>query len=362
MTKLAEKPKSSPAPRGQMRRRVLLIAGPVLLVALGLYFYLHGGRILTSDNAYVHANKLVITSEASGSVVELAVRDNERVAAGRLLFRLDDSLYRIRVDEARARLEAARTELATLRASYRQKLALIDEARAQTAFADRELQRQQALAQKDVLTESDFDKAQHAVEAARKHVGVLEQDAATVLAALNGDPDLPDDKDARITVAQAELAAAERDLAKTVVRAPAAGIVTNTSNLPVGKYLAAGQPAFSLVASDDLWIEANLKETDLAYVKAGDPVEIEIDAYPQHGLRGHVVAIGPATGAEFALIPAQNASGNWVKVVQRVPVRIAMDANPSELQPLRAGLSAEVRIDTGHIRALGDLVANASRE
>lgn len=361
MSNTAEKPTNVPPSRPGARRLGLLLGGPVLLVAAGLYLYLHGGRIEASDNAYVHANKLTITSEVPGSVVEVAVRDNEPVAAGRLLFRLDDSLYRIRVDEARARLTSGRTELATLRAAYRQKLALTEEAKEQIAFATRELQRQETLASGQVATEADLDKAQHAVEFARKHAEVLQQDALTVLASLSGDPDLPDDKSARIAAAQAELAAAERDLAKTAVRAPAAGIVTNVSNLPVGKYLAANQPAFSLIATDDPWIEANLKETDLTYVKTGDPVEIEIDTYPQHKLQGRVMAVGPATGAEFALIPAQNASGNWVKVVQRIPVRISVDTHDAA-RPLRAGMSAEVRIDTGHIRVLGDLLGFARRD
>jgi len=346
--------------RGVLRRG-LLIGGPVLLVAIGLYLYLHGGRIVTSDNAYVHANKLTITSEVAGSVVEVGVRDNEPVTAGRVLFRLDDSLYRIRVDEARARLNSVRTELAALRATYRQKLALVEEAREQIAFAARELQRQQTLASGNVSTEADLDKARHTVEFARKHVDVLQQDAAMVLASLNGDPELPDTKSARVAAAQAELAGAERDVEKTIIKAPIAGTITNLSNLPVGKYLAASQPAFSLVANDEIWIEANLKETELTYVKTGDPVEIEIDTYPQHELQGRLEAIGPATGAEFALIPAQNAAGNWVKVVQRIPVRISVGAHDAA-RPLRAGMSAEVRIDTGHVRALGDLFGSARQD
>ena len=333
----------------------------MLLVAIGLYFYLHGGRIVTSDNAYVHANKLTITSEVAGSVVEVGVRDNEPVAAGRLLFRLDDSLYRIRVDEARARLNSVRTELATLRATYRQKLALVEEAKEQIAFAVRELQRQETLASGNVSTEADLDKARHTVEFARKHVDVLQQDATMVLASLNGDPELPDPKSARVAAAQAELAGAERDVEKTIIKAPIAGTITNLSNLPVGKYLAASQPAFSLVANDDVWIEANLKETELTYVKTGDPVEIEIDTYPQHELQGRLEAIGPATGAEFALIPAQNAAGNWVKVVQRIPVRISV-ASHDAARPLRAGMSAEVRIDTGHVRAFADLFGSARQD
>jgi membrane fusion protein (multidrug efflux system) len=341
-------------------RRALLIAGPLLLGLAGLYLYLKGGRIETSDNAYVHAAKLTVTSEVPGSVVEVGVHDNEPVQAGQLLFRLDDSLYRIRVAEARARLESVRTDLATLRASYRQKLALVAEAQEQIAFSERELARQETLVTGRAGTEAAVDHARHAVDFARRHLEVLQQDAATVLASLAGDPDLPDGKSARIAAAQAELDAATRDVEKTVVKAPTAGIVTNVSNLPLGKYLAANQPAFSLIADDNLWIEANLKETELTFVRPGNPVEIGFDTYPSRKFHGKVLAIGPATGAEFALIPAQNASGNWVKVVQRIPVRISIEAEGAT-GTLRAGMSAEVAIDTGHIRSLGDLFGASGR-
>ena len=354
---------SSPAtkpsrPRRKTKRRVLLIAGPVVLATAGLFFYLHGGRIVSSDNAYVEAPKLTVTSEVAGRVVAVPVHDNERVTAGQVLFRLDDSLYRIRVDGARARLDSVRIDLATLRASYRQKLALVAEAREQVAFAAQELKRQETLVAGHAGTAAAVDDARHALDYARKHLEVLQQDAAAVLTSLAGDPDLPDNKSARIAAAQAELDAARRSLEKTVVTAPSAGVVTNVTNLPVGKYLEANQPAFSLVADDHPWIEANLKETELTYVKTGDPVEIEVDTYPDTQFHGHVTAIGPATGAEFSLIPAQNASGNWVKVVQRIPVRISVE-NPDPAHPLRAGMSTEVDIDTGHVRTLAGLFGGA---
>ncbi|HVU23696.1 MAG TPA: HlyD family secretion protein [Opitutus sp.] len=342
------------ASRRQTRRRILLAAGPVVLAAAGLYFYLHGGRVVSSDNAYVQATKLTVTSEVAGRVVAVPVHDNEQVRAGQVLFRLDDSLYRIGLAGARARLDSARTDLATLRASYRQKLALVAEAREQVAFAGQELQRQETLVSGHAGTEAAADHARHALDYARKHLEVLQQDAAAALTALAGDPNLPDVQSARIASAQAELDAAQRSLGKTVVTAPSAGIVTNVTNLPVGRYLEANQPAFSLIAVGAPWIEANLKETELTHVKTGDPVKIEVDTYPDRDFRGRVIAIGPATGAEFALIPAQNASGNWVKVVQRIPVRISVE-NPDPARPLRAGMSTEVDIDTGHVRTLAEL-------
>ena len=348
-------------PRRRFVRRALLLGGPILLLAVGLFVYLRGGRYVTSDNAYVHADKLTITSEVAGSVVEVAVRDNQPVAVGQVLCRLDDSVYRIALNEARAQLDAARTEVATLRATYRQKQAQIAEAGEQAAFAERELKRQQELATGNVATEAELDRARHALEAAHHHVAVLQQDAATALAALGGNPDQPDEQFARIAAARARIAAAERDLEKTILKAPIAGVVTNVSNIAIGKYLTAAQPAFSLIATDHVWIEANLKETELTYVKPGDAVTVGIDTYPHHEWRAKVATIGPATGAEFSLIPAQNASGNWVKVVQRIPVRIEVEnSNPAE--PLRAGMSAEVKIDTGHVRHLGDLTHVARRD
>lgn len=327
-----------------------------MLLAAALGFYLHGGRSVSSDNAYVHASKLTVTAEVGGTVKEVAVRDNDLVQAGQVLFRLDEEPYRIAADQAKAQLAAVRLELATTRGSYRQKLAAIEEAKEQTAFAERELTRQTELRNREVASAAAFDEAQHAVEAARRRVGVLQQDAATTLASLGGDANAPDEKNPRYAAAKANLDKAERDLRNTVVKAPLAGIVTNVANLPVGRVLPATQPAFSLVATHDVWIEANLKETEITYLRPGDRVDIEIDSYPGRHWSGHVGDIGPATGAEFALIPPQNASGNWVKTVQRLPVRVELDSNDAA-RPLRAGMSAEVKIATNHTRSLHDIVA-----
>lgn len=346
--------KQASAPAGTpWRRRVLLIAGPVLLAAAGLFFYLHGGRVISSDNAYVHADKLTVTSEVAGAVVEVAVRDNQHVAAGHLLFRLDDEAYRIARAEAQAQLAAVRVELGTLRGSYRQKLAAIAEAQEQMAYDERELARQEALTASNVTAAAELEKARHLVEADRRRVEVLQSEAATVMASLGG-ADLPDEQNPKFMSARARLERAERDLRNTVVRAPIAGVVANITNLPAGRYLQAGQPAFVLVATDNVWIDANLKETELAHLRAGNPVTIKIDSYPGRRWQGQVSDIGPATGAEFALIPPQNASGNWVKVVQRIPVRLKVEGGDAD-HPLRAGMSAEVEIDTGHTRSLRDL-------
>ncbi len=345
---------AEPSARAKRRRRLLLWGGPLLLVAAELFFYLHGGRVVKSDNAYVHADKLTVTTEVAGTVRAVEVVDNQHVKAGDVLFRLDDEPYRIAVAQASAQRNAVRLDLATQRGTYRQKLAALDEAKEQLAFAERELARQEELRERAVNSEADLDQARHTVDTARKHVAVLQQDAATVLTSLGGSLDAPDEKNPRYAAAQANLEKAERDLRHTVITAPIDGIVTNVSNLPVGRLLQPTQPAFALVGTGSVWIEANLKETEITYLKSGDPVRVAIDAYPHHEWRGHVADLGPATGAEFALIPPQNASGNWVKVVQRIPVRVQLeDEDPKH--PLRSGMSAEVKIDTGRTRSLRDL-------
>ncbi len=339
--------------RRPWRRRVLLLAGPLAILAGGLYFYLHGGRVVTSDNAYVHADKLTVTTEVAGAVTEVDVRENQRVTAGQVLFRLDDELYRIAVAQAVAQLNGVRLDLGTLRGTYQQKLAAIDEAREAAGFAERELRRQEELSRTQVASVAQLDEARHAVDAAHRRMQVLEKDAATVLASLGG-LDRPDEQNPRFVQAKAQLDKAERDLRNTVIRAPISGIAANVTNLPVGSFLEPAQPAFTLVATDHVWIEANLKETELTYLRAGNPVTIEVDTYPHHKWVGRVADIGPATGAEFALIPPQNASGNWVKTVQRIPVRVRIESQDPR-RPLRTGMSAEVSIDTGHTRSLRDL-------
>lgn len=357
MSETVSVPPSRPTRRGL--RRLLLVAGPLVVVAAGLYFYLHGGRVVSSDNAYVRADKLTVTTEVAGAVREVLVGDNEHVTAGAVLFRLDEEPYRIALDQAQAQLAATKLDLATMHGSYRQKVAAIAEAREQAEFAVREFRRQEALTERNVNTEAALDQARHTVAAAEARVATLERDAAATLASLGGE-NLPDAQNPRVLAAQAMVAAAERDLRHCVVRAPIDGIVANVTNLPVGRYLQPGQAAFTLVATSHVWIEANLKETELTYVASGNPVEIEIDTYPHRKLHGHVEAVGAATGAEFALIPAQNASGNWVKTVQRIPVRVQIETVDRD-HPLRAGMSAQVEIDTGHRRSLGDLARGFGR-
>jgi membrane fusion protein (multidrug efflux system) len=317
--------------------------------------YLAGGRYVTTDNAYVRADKLTVSTDVSGIVAEVLVGDNDTVQKGQVLFRLDDEPYRITVDGARAQLGTVRNELATVQATYRQNLAQIEQARADVTFAEAQSQRQQDLMRRGVTTQVALDQAQHDLNAARQRLSAAQRQAEATVAQLGGKADDKIENHPRVRQAQAQVDKAERDLRHTVVRAAMAGVVAKVDALQVGEYLPAAQPAFNLVAADHVWVEANPKETDLTFLKPGDPATVTIDAYPGREWHASVARISPASGAEFSVLPAQNASGNWVKVVQRVPVRLRVEI-PQDGPPLRAGMSADVSIDTGHTRSLGDLM------
>ena len=367
----AEAPVQSPAPddsnsapaaprsRRKGLRRLLFVLGPAALLAGGAGMYLAGGRYVTTDNAYVRADKLTVATDVSGIVAEVLVGDNDTVQKGQVLFRLDDEPYRIALDGARAQLGTVRNELATLQATYRQNLAQVEQARADVTFAEAQSQRQQDLMRRGVTTQVALDQAQHDLNAARQRLNAAQRQAEASLAQLGGKADDKIENHPRVRGAQAQVDKAERDLRHTVVRAAMAGIVAKVDALQVGEYLPAAQPAFNLVATDHVWIEANPKETDLTFLKRGDPATVMVDAYPGREWHASVASISPASGAEFSVLPAQNASGNWVKVVQRVPVRLRVDI-PQDAPPLRAGMSADVSIDTGHTRSLGDLTRRGS--
>jgi membrane fusion protein (multidrug efflux system) len=336
-------------------RRVLLALGPLALAAAAISLWLGGGRYVTTDNAYVRADKVAVNADVAGTVVEIAVGENQRVAAGDLLFRLDDEPFRIALAAAEAQLASVRNDIAALEATWRQRLAEIRQAEADIAWYESEFRRQSELAQRNVASQAKLDEARHDLEAARQRLSGLRQDAEAVLARLGGDADRPVEEQAAYRRAFADLEKARRDLRRANILAPIDGIVTRVQNLQVGSYLEPGQPAFALVAVDRAWVEANPKETDVTYVKPGDPATVSVDAYPGRRWTGRVASLSPGTGAEFAILPAQNASGNWVKVVQRVPVRIELDPTPGA-PTLRAGMSVEVEIDTGHRRSMRDLL------
>jgi len=341
-------------------RRLLLALGPIVVLAGGLAAYTAGGRYVSTDNAYVHAGKLTVATDVSGIVADVAVKESQKVEKGQVLFTLDQEPFRIALAGAEANLGIVRNQLVTLQATWRQKQAQVAQAKTDAAFYETGFQRQQDLLKRGVASQAAYDQAKRDLDAARERVVMAQNDADATLAQLGGKADAPIEQNASYLAAQAQVDKARRDLSRTTVLAPIPGIVTNVDALQVGEYLPAAQPAFSLVSAADVWIEANPKESDLAYLKAGAPAVVTIDAYPGREWQATVTSLAPATGTEFSVLPAQNATGNWVKVVQRVPIRLAVQM-PADSPPLRTGMSATVEIDTGHRRHLGDLLDAAKR-
>src|SRR5689334_11962775 len=339
-------------------RRALLAAGPLVVLVGALFAYLSGGRYVSTDNAYVHAGKVTVSTDVSGIVANVAVKESQKVEKGQVLFTLDQEPFRIALAGAEANLGTVRNQLVTLQATYRQKQAQVAQARTDVAFYETNFQRQQDLLKRGVSAQATYDQAKRYLDAARERVTMAQNDAAATLAQLAGNVDAPIEQNPTYLAAQAQVDKARRDLNRTTVTAPIPGIVTNVDALQVGEYLPAAQAAFSLVSSADIWIEANPKESDLTYLKAGASAVVTIDAYPGREWHATVTSLAPATGTEFSVLPAQNATGNWVKVVQRVPIRLGVQMPPAA-PPLRAGMSATVEIDTGHRRHLGDLVVAA---
>ncbi len=330
-------------------RPFLLLVLPALALAGAGVVYLRGGRYVETDNAYVKAEKVPVSAEVSGPVLEVLVKENEKVAAGQPLFRLDPASFQVAVARAEARLSQVRTDLGALKASYREKQAEIVLARTRQAFVQKDQQRQADLMSERLISASAFDSARLTTDLARDQVAALGQDLERIAQSLGGSIDAPVERHPSYLAAKAELDQAKLDLARIEVRASMAGTVTKPPR--PGQHLEAGSMVMALVVSGNLWVEANFTETDLTYVHPGQPVEIHIDTFPDQLFKGEVESLSPATGAEFSVIPAQNATGNWVKIAQRVPVRIRIEPTPG-LKDLRAGLSTDVVIDTGHRRRL----------
>jgi membrane fusion protein (multidrug efflux system) len=346
-------------PRIERRRaRALLLLGvPLAAAAAALYIYAEGGRHLETDNAYVKVHIIAVSAEVAGRVAEVAVRDNQQVAQGQLLFRIDSVPFEMAVARAGAQLANARTDVETLRADYRVALADATEAEERIRFLGLQLERQRRLREQGMVREDAYDEARHNLDAARARLTALHERAGRGLAGLGGDAKLPAERHPRVLEAQVALDTAALELARTRVDAPAAGTVSNLKLQP-GMNVARGVAAFSLIQAGEPWIEANFKETQLASMRVGLVARVVADAYPGVEWRARVSAIAPATGAEFALLPPQNATGNWIKVVQRVPVLFAIEPDgraAAERPALRAGMTVNIRIDTGRSRGLPDL-------
>ncbi len=335
-------------------RMILLLLGPLVVIVGGIYVYLSGGRYVGTDNAYIQADKLTVTTDVSGVVASIEVKEGQLVKAGDVLFKLDEEPFRIALNGAQAQLAVVGADLAAQQANYREKLADIKRAEADLDFYNREFDRQSSLAGRGIASQATLDTARRNRDSAQQSIDAFQQQAAALLAQLGGAPNLPLDQQARYKQAQAVVDTAQRNLRRAVVTAPISGIVTNVKKLQLGQYLPAAQGAFNLVSNDLVWVDANPKETDLTYVKLGDKATVTVDSYPGRAFDATVCSISPATGAEFSLLPAQNSSGNWVKVVQRIPVRVCVD-QPQDGPRLRAGMSVVVEIDTGHQRHFSDL-------
>ena len=326
----------------QRLRWPLIVGGPLLIAAIVAYFLITGGKTQTTDDAYVQIAKAPVAPSIGGRVTDVYVHENEVVKRGQVLFRLDTRDLAATAEAAQATVANASLQVAALRASYQQQQAMVQAAKDQLAYATTEAAREKNLANVGVASQAQVDQANHAVLAAKQQLAASQQQAAQVLANLGGNPNLPAPAAPGVMQAQAQLDRAKLNIAYGTVFAPADGIVTRVDQMPVGAYLNASQTGFWLLSGTP-WIEANFKEDQLAHMKVGQPVTIKIDAY-SGDLKGHVASFSPGTGQAFSALPAQNATGNWVKVVQRLPVRISFDRAPPDMAG-RAGLSAKVTVD-----------------
>jgi membrane fusion protein (multidrug efflux system) len=341
--------------RRSLKRPVLFALLPVALV-VGGYYYVNGGQVMSTDNAYIRADMVGLTTDVSGIVDQIDVHENEAVKKGEVLFSLKADSFRIALDGAKAQLGAVRNQILNLEASYQQSLAEITQAEADIPYFQTEFDRQQNLLNSSAATRTAFDQAKHNLQAGQQKVAVAKAQAATTLAQLGGNADQPAEQNPLYLEAQAKVDDAQRQLDHSVVKAPFDGIATNVNSLQPGSYLEASTQAFSLVGANNLWIDASPKETELTYVKPGQSVTIYVDTYPGVTWKGKVESISPASGSSFSLLPAQNTTGNWVKVVQRIPMRVSIEDQAGK-PPLRVGMSTVVDVDTGHARGLPDFVS-----
>ena len=347
---------SGPKPLRERLRVPLMLALPVLLAAAGLYWYLTSGRYESTGDAYLRAAQVAISANVSGRVSEVDVRDNQRVRRGQTLFQLDARPFRIAVEAARAHLAAARLQVQSLKADYQQRLVGLRSAESALAYADREYRRQSRLLASGISSRSQVDRAQLALSEARQSVAAAKQEITAALAQLGGDPDIKVASHPLVEQAQAALDRALLELSYATVTAPSDGIVTEVDHLQVGSYLPAATPAFVLVSMHDVWVQADFKEDQLARMRPGDPATVQIDAYPGKTFHAVVTSITPGTGSQFSVLPPQNATGNWVKVVQRLKVRLHLDGS---LPVVRSGLSATVTVDTRPHSSRHTIAANA---
>jgi membrane fusion protein, multidrug efflux system len=328
----------------RLRWPLMSLAG-IAVLAGGAYFYFTGGRYQNTDDAYAQAATVSISSNVAGRVSEVEVRDNELVHRGATLFKLDDAPYRIAVSDAAAHLADTRLQIESLKSTYRQRQVELRAARDTQSYAQQQYDRQTRLITSGIASQAQFDQAAHALDTARQQVANVQQQIGVALANLGGDPNIVPERHPLVAQAQAALDRAQLNLSYTVISAPTDGVVAKVEQLQVGDTIAASAPVFALVSTRDVWIEANFKEVQLARMRPGQLATVRIDRYPGREFSAKVTSVSPSTGSQFSLLPPENATGNWVKVVQRVPVRLQLTRGDAGFL-LQAGLSADVTVDT----------------
>ncbi|MFH0299257.1 HlyD family secretion protein [Bradyrhizobium sp. 31Argb] len=365
-----DNPASAPAktdqPRGLMaglrryRRFLLLVVLPLVVLVGGVVFYLNGGRYVSTDDAYVGAQKVLITPDISGKIEKVVVKEGQQVKERDVLFEIDPVPFRLAVDQAKGALDQARTTYDNLVANIRIYGQMLDLAQRGVDLKQRDVDRKQSLVKSNFGSQLDLDNAATSLVTASAQAEFIKQQISSSKAQLLGNPDLPLEQFPPYAQAKAKLDDAQRNLDHTVMRAPMAGTATQVEQIQLGRFIAAGTPVFSIIDVANPWVDANPKESDFTYVAVGQPVDLEVDAFPNHTFKGTVGSLSPGTGAQFAILPPQNATGNFVKVVQRVPVRIYFDQNDRMVRKLKAGMSVYATIDTNHRRTLSGLLGLSS--
>jgi membrane fusion protein, multidrug efflux system len=338
--------------RSRRRDRVrwgLFALLPLVLLGGG-YYYVTGGQIMSTDDAYVQADRVGISTDVSGIVQDVAVKDNEHVAAGQVLYRLDPRQFQIALDNAKANLSQIALSIDAMKQDYHRMESDVAAQQAQVDLDQKNYERNAMLLKTATVSQAVFDQARYTLDNDKGKLAALQRQVQVQLAKLGGDPEIPTTDHPQYRQAKAMVDEEQRQLDHTVITAPFAGTVTNVPSIAPGKYLSASTTAFFLVDTDHVWVDATPKETELTYVRPGQKATISVDTYPDAEWHGVVESVSPAAAQEFSLLPAQNTSGNWVKVVQRVPMRIRIDTTDKNLPPLRAGMSVVVDVDTGHAR------------
>jgi membrane fusion protein (multidrug efflux system) len=336
-------------------RRVLMIGGVVVVAVAALGAWLTGGRYVSTDDSYIASAKLMVSTDVSGLVQTVNVKEGQYVNQGQVLFTLDPTPFKIALQNAQSQLAQTVQTVESTKADYQQNLAAVDVQKAQVDLDQRNFVRYAALVKANAIAPATYDQARLALAGAQQQLDAAQQTAKSELAKLNGDPNIAPQKTPQYQQAQAQVSEMQRQLDHSIVRAPFSGVVSEVDSLQPGTLVISAMSSFSttsavgLVATKDVWVEAQMKETDLTLVKLGQPVDVEIDTYPGRTWHGTVEAISAATSGAFSVLPAENASGNWVKVQQRIPLKVKITQRPGDPE-LRAGMSAEVDIDTGSRR------------